>query len=468
MDTSVAYGIDQTGESLTVVKARASRRDVSFETVYQAQGPCDIHKAADAVSSLAETGSSRSAVVSASMPASSAVTRWLETPFSAPGKAMRVLPSVLDVQLPFPLESCVYSFASLEKEPGKGCRALALASRRDDVSSRLEQLGNCGIDPWVLDHEALALWHRAAQEQPPKAGEYRVIGHTGPSAWTLVVGKGAGFLSSHTFRVTHRDVDAASIAPRIQRVLRSQCGGSDTGIDWMWAGSGIAEAPFRTEIETALQRDRQIQFRVAKKPETFLARALAAHALTPDIAQWNLRYGELEHPGWIEVRSRARRSAAFTGIVVGVLLIATNLGWRGVLDHRNDDLQARITTLASELTGLPADKIPRGFELHAVTSGVADPRKSADPFSRALAPGVSDTLYHLAATAAAKGLFIAEFRTEDDRASFEMRGSAESRAACESAQADLSRNGIDVELILPDASDTDSVRYILRGDLQSE
>lgn len=468
MERSVAYGVDQAEESLTVVRARASRRHVSFETVYQANGSCESHKAAVAISSLAQAATTRSAVVSASMPASNAVTRWLETPFSEPGKAMRVLPSVLDVQLPFPLESCVYAFASLGKKPGKGCRALALASRRDDVSTRLEQLGNCGIDPWILDHEALALWHRAEEEQTSKALEFRVVAHTGPSSWTLVVGKGERFLSSHTFRATHRDVDASSIVPRLQRVLRSQCGDADAVIDWVWVGPGIGDAPIRMEVEKALSGDRRMQFRVAKNPDTFLARALAAHALSPEITQWNLRRGDLEHPGWIMVRARSRRKAAVAGIVVGLLLIATNLGWRTILNNKNHSAQARVTALASQLTGLPADKIARGFELHAVTTHLSDNRQSMDPFARALAPGVSDMLYHLAATASANGLSIGEFRTEDDSGTFELGGSAESRAACESARSELARRGIDVKMMLTDSSETESIHYVLRGELQSE
>jgi len=468
MERSVAYGIDRTEDRLTVVKAWGSRRDVAFETVYRADGPGDSHKQEEVISALGNAATNRSAVLSASMPASSAVTRWLETPFAAPGKAIRVLPSVLDVQLPFPLESCVYSFAFLEKEPGKGCRALALASRRDDVETRLAQLSDCGIDPWILDHESLALWFRAAQEKTLPPGEFRVVAHTGPTAWTLVVGQGANFLSSHTFRAADRDISASSIVPRIQRVLRSQCGAGEAGIDWVWAGEGIEGAPIRPEVERALAEDRKIQFRVAGNPETFLARSLAAHALSPDIKQWNLRCGDLEHPGWSKARARSRRKAAVFGIVVGLLLISTNLGWRKALNQRGDGLQARITDLAVQLTGLPAKAISKGHELHIVTSTIGDSRQTMDPFARALAPGVSDMLYHLTATASAMGLSIEEFRTEDDTASFEMRGAAGSRAACESARGELARRGIEVEMTQQDAPDTDLIQYVLRGELRGE
>ena len=209
MDISVAYGIDQTSESLTVVKARSAGRDFIFETVYRADGPKGAHKAAAEISALSEEATNaRTTVIAAAMPASRAVTRWLGTPFFALGKAMRVLPSMLDLQLPFPLESCFYSFAALGKEPGKGYRALAIASRRDDVYSRLKQLKDCGVDPLVLDHEALALWHRATQEKAPTPNVFRVVLHAGPSAWTLVVGQGSGFLSSHAFRIADENVEA--------------------------------------------------------------------------------------------------------------------------------------------------------------------------------------------------------------------------------------------------------------------
>ena len=53
----------------------------------------------------------------AAMPAGRSFSRWLTAPYARPAKARRVFPSLLDIQLPFPLEGCVL------RVPGPASRA---------------------------------------------------------------------------------------------------------------------------------------------------------------------------------------------------------------------------------------------------------------------------------------------------------------------------------------------------------
>ena len=150
------------------------------------------------------------------------------------------------------------------------------------------------------------------------------------------------------------------------------------------------------------------------------------------------------------------------------LLIATNLAWRSVLDRENRQAQEQVTSLATEITGLSAQAIPRGLELHTVKTHFDKNRPSGDPFARALSPGVSHALYTLTAAAASHGLSITEFRTSDDTSTFEMWGGAKTFNACHEAQADLARGGYKVEVESGDAAAGGPVRYRMSGALQYE
>ena len=258
------------------------------------------------------------------------------------------------------------------------------------------------------------------------------------------------------------------MVPRIQRILRSQCNAPDRTVEWIWTGTGMGGDRDREGIESRLQEDRRVEFQLVKAPATVLARSLAAHALSPDMTQWNLRRNEIEHPGWIRARTRSQRKASVACMVVGLLLIATNLAWRSVLDRENRQAQEQVTSLATEITGLSAQAIPRGLELHTVKTHFDKNRPSGDPFARALSPGVSHALYTLTAAAASHGLSITEFRTSDDTSTFEMWGGAKTFNACHEAQADLARGGYKVEVESGDAAAGGPVRYRMSGALQYE
>jgi len=96
----------------------------------------------------------------AAVPVRQSFSHELTAPFSRRSKAVRVLPTLLDLQLPFALDDCLYTFAELKAESGS-VRALAVGARTAEIERRLGDLVEKGIDPLALDHEGLALWSGA-------------------------------------------------------------------------------------------------------------------------------------------------------------------------------------------------------------------------------------------------------------------------------------------------------------------
>ena len=81
-------------------------------------------------------------------------------------KAEKVFPSLLDIQLPFPLEDCLYQFVEFRRTSEGMVSALVCAARREAIQACLDRYQAQGADPMLLDHEGLALWTQSLVEWP--------------------------------------------------------------------------------------------------------------------------------------------------------------------------------------------------------------------------------------------------------------------------------------------------------------
>ena len=463
--TDTAYGVDLSPSRLVVVRARRARRGPVLETVFCGKPDAGAGDAA-ALAAVRRHGDAGGAVA-AEMPAGRAFARWLQTPFASRSKTARVLPSVLDIQLPFPVESCVCAFPMLEKNDAGAFRALALAARCEDVERRLRDFHTCGLDPTVLDHEAMAAWHYGAALYPPSGERYRVFMALDEDRCTLVMGEGETFQSVHSLTPRPTPGNATEpldIVPRVQRILRAQCTGPDAAIAWVWTGAAAADPPRLAPVEQALKREHRVSFRTAEQPHTFLARALAVRALAPDRAVWDLRRDALEHPGMARARDRQGRRNAVAALVAGLLLIATNLGWNAVLNRRNRDVRRQVTERAAGLTGLPATAIPPGQEVFVVQQHLATGTSGGNPVTRAFAPGASDALFQAAQSASRAPLSVQEFAVTEGL--FHVRGAGPDWASCLAFREDLAGKGFDVSIEKSTHTSPDIVGFTLKGTLR--
>jgi len=142
--------------------------------------------------------------------------RRLEAPFSSCRKARKVLPTLLDIQLPFPVEDCLCNFIGLHRTKERKVRALAVAARRIDVRRRLDALHTLGIDPVVLDQEGLALWTVRLARHHPTNRRYPKVCSDCESAYEAIAGNLRAKVGQH---IERRDVvEALSVLGSINEV----------------------------------------------------------------------------------------------------------------------------------------------------------------------------------------------------------------------------------------------------------
>jgi hypothetical protein len=413
-----AYGIDRSARRLIIVRAERSRRGPRFETLADRAVSPDEPCPEDAARRIADDLRRGRAAGAACMPVSESYARWLETPLSSPARARSVLPSLLDVQLPFPVEECVVTSPAFRRTPAGTIDVLAAAARAANVRARIGALEKQGLEASRLDHEGLALWTQSLREQALERGAIRVVAYVGEDRVTLAVGRGTEFLGAHSVR---REEGAGSgpLTARIQQILRAAVPGGGAAVHWLWAGPG-AEQPEPASSLQAAQHPFPVTFLRHAAPATFLARALATRALGRDPLPCDFRIGTLTHPAVARYtdnrRTRALASVAAAGLTLCVLATAWNLR----LDDRVQQAQARLGALAAELAG--TSKVPRGQELLTARRALERRAPLAAPFRRAFEPRASAVLAALLRTAREGDLRIEYLSLTEGLA--ELRGTA--------------------------------------------
>jgi len=458
-----SYGIDDTAGRVIIVRASRRGKTIRTRVVYDDSKSPEELSTDSAIAAIEHDILNHDAITSVAISSYSSFSRWLETPFSSRSKALKVLPSLLDVQLPFPLEQCQYRFAKLGSGPNGMVRALALASRRNDLTARLATISTLGIDPVVVDHEGLALWYSAASSSrfTPQA-----IMYLSPDRATLVIGDGKEFGSAHGFRMGTNTIlgDAASFRQwitRIQHVLRSRLCVNQQAIPWLWVGPGSEDREVRQRIENALSD--QIQFSTVEDPTTYLATSLALRGLRQEAMDANLRGSELEHRILAQRRQRDFTRSSVAGILVGALLLICSIGGRSIFDARNRSAQKQVTAIASELTGLSAHAIPRGHELFVVNQQLSKAEDPGDPFLRAFVIGPSAALGRTVQAAHPLHIRITSFSARDQQ--FTVRGYATRWQACLKYAQTLNEQGNQVNLQRVSESSQDRIEFVLKGEL---
>ncbi|MDP6526360.1 MAG: hypothetical protein QGI24_08310 [Kiritimatiellia bacterium] len=323
------YGADLQEDCLVVVRAERTRSGVRCTQVSSddAAFRSDLEKGVPCIGCV---------------PAKGSFVRWLEAPFTSAAKTKRVLPTLLDIELPFPLSDCTYAFLDeLTDEEGKK-EILSVAARVSDMDGRLDGYRRHDCDPMVMDQEGLAIWSQGLTEVPPEGDGVRAHLHLEKDNATLVIGKGSRLIGIHALTVA----DAASHAFRLLRARFDQ----GTGIQWIWsgrdAGNDDSVLPIRERLAdwpgTSVTVD---------DPDSFLARAICTRALSGATASCNLRSGALMHGGLMARHYRSGIVAAVATLLAGVALCGINLAWRGKATSRETSIDEEFSRLADELAG---------------------------------------------------------------------------------------------------------------------
>ncbi len=392
------------------------------------------------------------------------LTLWLQAPFASIPKAQKVLPSLLDVQLPFPLEGCQVRFVDIRRTPEGGVRALAVAARADDVRARLDRCRAQGWDPVLLDHEGLALWTQSREECPLPAETRRILLHLDADHVVLVVGQGDRYDAAHSVQSEWAGEDPGGqafpeqIIGRLQRILRAELP-EPGAVHWLASGAGASHAARVQGLHRALAGARPGPLTIHRAPEAFLARALATRALTPGPLRCNLRAGELAHPDLLrQLRARKLTTAALF-LAAGLLLCGVNLGWHLLTAQREAGFRQTIAGLAADLA--PGVRIFPGQEVREARKASERRAVQEAPFLDAFAVPLGGALAELAQAGRAEGTAYATLALR--RAGFELAGEADDWDQCERLAARLRALGYAVTLERQEALAEAQVRFLIQG-----
>lgn len=376
------YGLDVRGDEVVIVRAERSRGRAVTQVVTR-----------DAF--LADEMHARTAVASMSVRAGFA--RWLEAPFSVVSKAQKVFPTLLDIQLPFALDDCVYRFLDVGQVETRGddgeamrkTRALAVAARRKDVAARIAELQEQSLDPVALDHEGLALWAQSLAEAPVAPGEARlprvVVSLAGEGS-AVVIGNGPAFLNAHGVQ----EDDPGQVL----RLLRAQL---DVGKDherpsviWFYCGPGAVDSERVRRFAAVVEKEWPGEAHTHDNPGAFLARALALRALQGGALCCNLRMDDLTHTAVQRREMRQSLVAPLVFLVAGLVLCAGNMTWHGMMRAREGRIDDAYIDLATSLGGDAFQQGARGPQGLLMVRGRIEKRKAELlPFRRLMRPSLT-------------------------------------------------------------------------------
>lgn len=383
----VCYGVDDTPERGVFVKAVRRRGRLAFSRVQAAE-------------LQALTIPPRNTVMAACLHQQRSFARWLTAPLASARKARRVFPAILDVQLPFPIEDCEYDVLDVQASPDKtSTRGLAVGARAVEIERRLDELRALGVEPQVLDQEGLALWTRALDELPPGRGgaeeqRLRVVVYAAGTRATLAVGRRQEFLGAHALRRLEPDA--------VHRLIVPYATGAAPDVEWVWTGPLAGEAEAVRALQSVLSERWPGPSRTAAEPEAFLARAVAARALSSGPSRWNFRRGRFSHPVQQAREARAPYVLAAGLLAAGLALCAVNLGWQVESNRRLGAVQRLNLSLAEAIVRAP---VPFQQEVRSARRALDERTRLMEPFAAA-EPVLRETLGKLLAVARDEGLAL--------------------------------------------------------------
>ena len=452
----MAYGLDVSAGRL--VLARCGRRGAPQIVLAAAADSDEARRAVQTATAEAAQGAAALAVAA---PAALTAVRRLRAPFASVRKAAKVWPALLDVDLPFPVESAACFYGAPRVENG-GTAALAAALRRSDLETFLETCRAAGADPTHCDAEALALWSQHLAEAPPaRADGVRALVWLGAEHVVVARGRGAEFMAAHVLRASplaDPQAFAALWAGRARQILAVHLAEtSATELDLWWTGPGAEDEARLADLRRALPAEIACRHETHRQPASFLARALARRAA--DGSGVNFRSGPDAHPAVVRAESRARRRAYLGVAAAALLVLALNLGEAVARRGRLAAAQRELAALARAVAG---EAVPRGQETLMVERAISRRDEETKPFRVARDPAGMETQFaRVLEEAAALGVEISQLGLSP--AAISLRGAAPNQSVVEAFADRLANEGWSVQSEASGTASDGRPQFILKG-----
>jgi Tfp pilus assembly protein PilN len=393
--------------------------------------------------------------VRAAIPTADALLRRLEAPLRSRTKAQSVFASLLDVQLPFPLDDCFFQFPLISKTPAGMHTALAAVTLKDRALTTLSTLENAGLNVSAMDHEAVALWWLSIREQPPASGEKRIVVYLGGDRTSAAAGSDGELLAAAGLRLGEKSGDAGIIAGRLNQFIEA-LGWTAGEPLWRWCGPSSG-SHWLKEMQTGTGAG--ALSRLHGEPDFFLARALALRELQPRKLPCNFRTGSFVHPHDAVRMKERERNALLRVAALAALLMAGSYGAGLRMETVRQQLNDQLASVAAAVSGQTL--IPRGQE--ALTARRA--MESMDDLAAAVANIEHSTLLSDLAGTVQK-LLPAGITLETidlDSNSLKLSGVTRAPGAVESLVSDLRNAGWICETQLDPAAEQQSYVFAIRG-----
>ena len=456
---AIAYGLDLDGDRVTVVRAMAGRSGIHTEVLCIGD-PASGGLLASAAPKIEKEVRQGQAVTVTALPVRDCFTRRMQVPFRSRKKALQVLPSALDIQLPFPLDEAEYRFTSLRQNE-QGTDVLAVSTRDRAIKNHLAAWRDAGIDPVLLDHQGLALWGETLRAVPPEDGSTRVLVWLGHSRGMLLMGDGGVLLSAHSLRLDtspDQPFDPNALLQRcrqlIQHAPHNRC-------QWVWAGPGSMDSVLLDKLNLALQEQYSDQLTIRTLPdaETALSKALALRGLKSLSDLFDLHPQEERHALHVRLGRSGLNQAACTFMLCGLLMAGAGIVFGSLSNQKEKAMDRAIQGLAVELSGLPS--VPAGQEVLVVERALAARPQQKSPFDQALQPPNGPLLQRILQTCSAAGLDLASYSVRPDTVT--LNGTSPDWDRCELLEAALREAGYQTSLKREDAGADERVHFTLQG-----
>jgi len=319
-------------------------------------------------SQLAETH-----IVTASLSAEESYLIPLELPIKNKAKATRILPGLLDLQLPYSIDDTSYCFTEFRHQSGE-TSSCALGARDVEISKALEALELQGIEVEALDHELFACWQYFTQRENNKAPKILVL--VEDNHIQLIAGKNQQpSLSAHIV------LDPANIDQNfraLRRTLKSsieKLNSEDTSLSVYLDENH----PYKAEIQQSLDR-LTVKHTLRSGVLYFISSALAQRALVAQEDSFSLLPAS-RRPASIDKKiARSSIGAAMAVGFSGLFLCAISVAWSYVVSAEDQALQHKLITKAQAMSGY--DKIYKGKELRMVQQSLSEAVKKQSPFTQ--------------------------------------------------------------------------------------
>lgn len=336
---SLAYGADARPGRVVLAKRERGRGTLV------AAGAPDNPEVRAALEAAVRDVRAGKAAMAAAMPAEASVLRGLRTGLRSAEKARRVWASLLDLELPMPVEDAVWTVGREWRSPDGGREAVAHAVTRRDWEAFEERLAADGVEATHLDAFPEALFAALPASARPEG--YRVAVWLGEGFVASAGGTAAGVQSFHVMRASPGAGEAffrrfeARAAEFLELANKP---------DVWWGGPGASDGELSRRLEGVVRSvGGTARFGVIPGGEGALALALAERAAEGRTAEFPR--GKRESAAWTarERRRTAVRRAWAAGLAVAACVLCA------VAQHRREatlrELRGGIAATAERLAG---------------------------------------------------------------------------------------------------------------------